>query len=144
MGSKRVIKHGADSTRQHNSRFLSPSFCTSPLLNKGGTRLSRSVLHLSLPVEGDTSLSAQCLALTGITYIPINAVFLPALQAHPNQAALIMNGHDTHHCFLCENLKGWAVLEGIFFLFFWGVGGGCYRVCAELHVSVISALQSTV
>lgn len=43
-----------------------------PHLNSTATRLSCFVLYLPLAGEGDTSLSAECVALTGITYVPIS------------------------------------------------------------------------
>lgn len=42
-------------------------------------------------------------------------------------------------------MKGGCIERDFIFIFLvrgWG-GGGCYRIFAELHVSVISALQST-
>lgn len=77
MGSQRVAN---TLLTQHRS-YLRLSL---PHLNSTETRKSYFVLYLPLPVEGDTSLSAECFALTGIMYVPINTACLPPPQPHPS------------------------------------------------------------
>lgn len=146
MGSKRVIKHGADSTRQHNSRFVSFTIFLS--LPPSQQRWNKAITFRSPSI-------ASC-RRWHFTLCPMFGSDRDNVRSHQRCLPLCSTGSSEPSCPYNEwswytpllpvwKFKGVGCVERDFlFIFLGGRGGGCYRVCAELHVSVISALQSTV